>query len=259
MAVPENENIWLGGWINGLMVAVLLDLQEVARSWHRIQLIIHSLCRQWHLQSTVSKTSSESKLYLKCRTGTDNSVLPTNTEVTQSNGFVLWLAVFAILGRMKLWDKRVTRGVRDLQRDFAGKFSAKSLCFQPHYIDHCICKQISLYWWVRIRICSLSPTEARTCPTGEDTRKVSWAHTELHTSLQFPELRVTWKASSLWSISPWYKKASKTISAWRTSSESALVCTSSPHLSALVPQAHHWYPVKDTWLCIKAGSQLNWY
>lgn len=26
MAVPENENSWLGGWVNGLMVAVLLDL-----------------------------------------------------------------------------------------------------------------------------------------------------------------------------------------------------------------------------------------
>lgn len=32
MAVLENENVWLGGWVNGLMVAVLLDLQEVARS-----------------------------------------------------------------------------------------------------------------------------------------------------------------------------------------------------------------------------------
>lgn len=54
-----------------------------------------------------------------------------------------------------------------------------SLCFQPQYMDHCICKQISLHWWVRIRICSLAPTEARTCPAGEDTRKIPWAQTEL--------------------------------------------------------------------------------
>lgn len=34
---------------------------------------------------------------------------------------------------------------------------------------------------------------------------------------RFLTSQVTWKASSLWSISAWYKKASKTINAWRTS------------------------------------------
>lgn len=252
MAVLENENSWLGGWVNALMVAVLLTYTKLPEA------------------------DTESSLLLTCCVGSgtcralfpkevQSPNYPWNGELeqkTQSSLHILklhramdlsfpWQSL-PFLGEWKMGKKRMTRSDRNLQRNLAGKFSAKSLCFQPQYMDPCICKQISLCWWMRRRIYFLAPTEART--TGEDTRKVSWAQTELHTGLQFLELQVTWRASSLWSISPWYVKASKTISAWRTCIEPALMFISSPYLSAFVPQAQHWYPVKDSWLCIKAGS-----
>jgi len=57
------------GWVTPLTVAVLLNWYEAASSGHGIQPVTNLLCRQWHLQSAVSKTSSEPKPYLKCSIG----------------------------------------------------------------------------------------------------------------------------------------------------------------------------------------------
>lgn len=65
------------------------------------------------------------------------------------------------------WGKREWQEVTEISEGiWQGKFSAKSLCFQPQYMDPFICKQISLHWSGRIRICSLHLQKQGAVPQG---------------------------------------------------------------------------------------------
>lgn len=75
------------GWVMLIMVAVLVQSCCQKLPWNPA-CYYNLLCRQWHLHSAASKTSFESKPYLKCRIRRENSVSPSPAQVIQSNGFV---------------------------------------------------------------------------------------------------------------------------------------------------------------------------
>lgn len=137
--VPEVKTAGFGGLVILLTDAVLLNWDKAARSCHRIQPVANLLCRQWHLQSTVSKTNSESKPYLKCRIGIENYFLLFKLY-KEIHLFVLWSAVFTILEEWRLGEKRLPRNNRDFEGNSAEVSPAKSAQLHP-----CICKQICLH------------------------------------------------------------------------------------------------------------------
>lgn len=204
------------------------------------------------------KTTSESKPYLKRRIGTENSVLP-SPEVIQSNGFVCALiGSFCHPCRMEDGGKETAKRWQRLPKELCREIFCQVSCLFPALMHRSLHLQINQFALLSKTV-NLLPCSYRSkglpCRGGHEEGFLS---SELHVGLQFLDLWVACRASSLWIISPWYVKASK---AWLEEPVQSQHCSVHPFPmpfctpdSALFPKDSTGTQAK-TLDCIKAGSK----
>lgn len=211
------------GWVTPLMVAVLLNWCEAARSCHEIQPVTNLLHRG----------CLQSKFWVQLIREMQNwnPSLFSAWYTTQWICFVLWSAVFAVLGEWRMRE-RLPRGdklPKQLCREIFCQIS--SLC--PDWMRGSLRLQTNQSAQLSKNEDLLPFIYRGTCLAGEDTRKVSWTHTELQARFPPSEFAHYW----MW------KSTRQLVN--HKASTAELQHTSLPHAClhtsfCLVPQGRHW-------------------